>query len=106
MGDLISRSAFIKETCGACDGYCDNCGCDCLTCDSPSRCDFVRALSAAPAVDAVEVVHGRWQSGYVCSVCEHDLSSWADAYYETPYCPNCGAKMDGERKDNEFQQEN
>lgn len=58
--------------------------------------------------NAVEVVHGRWvemlvPDGYVqkasrmrkqCSVC-----GWTNAcrYH---YCPNCGAKMDGERKDN------
>ena len=73
-----------------------------------------------PTVDVVEVVHGRWQwdveshgdpmygidedYGYRCSECK----VWADEYgvdgdiYEEPptnilhYCPNCGAKMDGD----------
>ena len=54
-------------------------------------------LKAAPAVDAVEVVHGRWIDAreycgdYMCSNC--------DALYGTNkfnYCPNCGAKMDGD----------
>lgn len=48
--------------------------------------------------DAVEVVHGRWVHGFSvrCSVCngyaltDEDHDSWI-----TPYCPNCGAKMDG-----------
>lgn len=51
-------------------------------------------LMDAPTVDAVEVVHGRWEEGYVihkygCSCCgaRQDVSS--------PYCPNCGAEMDG-----------
>jgi hypothetical protein len=58
-------------------------------------------------VDAVEVVHGRWiekqepitwceddvEIFYECSVCQ------CQNFGESPYCPNCGAKMDGERKD-------
>ena len=50
-----------------------------------------------PTVDAVPVKHGKWEviNGIVsCTVCgEHCM--------EFNYCPNCGAKMDGERKDDE-----
>ena len=59
-------------------------------------------LAKLPKVDAVEVVHGRWETiegreylGCLCSNCQ----KWSDA--KTNYCPNCGAKMDGERKDND-----
>ncbi len=61
-------------------------------------------IEEAPTVDAVEVVHGRWewkpQNEMIwqlrCSVCGSE-----DGANETyNYCPNCGAKMDGERKDN------
>ena len=57
----------------------------------------------APTVDAVEVVHGRWEPredaiGFVrCSVC-HDCNiydDWPDDK-KWNYCPNCGAKMDGD----------
>ena len=57
----------------------------------------------SPTVDAVEVVHGRWEPrkdaiGFVCcSVC-HDCNiygDWADGK-KWNYCPNCGAKMDGD----------
>ena len=71
-------------------------------------------LAKLPKVDAVEVVHGRWLKTEVeagdpydgnsvycfdvmmCSVCgcHFDVSEAMN------YCPNCGAKMDGERKDN------
>ena len=61
------------------------------------------SIDAQPTVDAVEVVHGRWiekqepitwceddvEVFYECSVCE------TQNYGESPYCPNCGAKMDG-----------
>ena len=59
-------------------------------------------IDAAPTVDAVEVVHGRWVSvphklARVCSVCNRDepykfADIDADVY---DYCPHCGAKMDG-----------
>jgi len=70
-------------------------------------------IGTLPAVDAVEVVHGRWvgirYDGYAdgcpvydlweCSNCREEYESDGDAPPFT-YCPNCGAKMDGERKDN------
>ena len=56
---------------------------------------MIKALNEAPTVDAVEVVHGRWMHHEndiaYCSNCE------ADAVEDgTNYCPNCGAKMDGD----------
>lgn len=63
----------------------------------------MQLIAELPTVDAVEVVHGRWiwhnkralfEFKYECSIC-HDGSD-----LESNYCPNCGAKMDGERKDN------
>ncbi|EGC8431303.1 hypothetical protein H9185_001182 [Listeria monocytogenes] len=62
----------------------------------------IKSVEKQPSVDAVEVVHGRWkyyhkQNIAVCTNCsfERDL----DANFGTAIsCPNCGAKMDGERK--------
>lgn len=65
--------------------------------------DIYDIIKAAPAVDAVEVVHGRWiteywKSGYIkrcyCSECGEPPK---DSYKPDNYCPQCGAKMD--RKD-------
>lgn len=66
----------------------------------------LRAIDFAPSADAVEVRHGRWiehphfnfeggysGANYECPNCHYD-----DCYEETPYCPKCGAKMDGERR--------
>ena len=59
---------------------------------------FVRAddIADAPILNAVEVVHGRWNPYKIsnafthsCSVCHCDVNE------KTPYCPYCGAKMDG-----------
>ena len=60
-------------------------------------------LDNAPAADAVEVVHGRWVEvpsmapEYKCSECGQTFEWWEPD--EAHYCPNCGAKMDGERKE-------
>ncbi|MBQ9838990.1 MAG: hypothetical protein IJO56_05840 [Oscillospiraceae bacterium] len=66
----------------------------------------------SPTVDAVEVVHGRWVGSgqwnhkpyrmrnkekwqtYLCSECGRSNGR----RFNDNYCPNCGAKMDGENK--------
>ena len=57
-------------------------------------------VKSAPTVDAVEVVHGRWiqsEPGYrLCSHCMADVAIYSG---HTNYCPNCGAKMDGDGND-------
>lgn len=63
---------------------------------------FLDSIDEAPTVDAVEVVHGRWEKANnrpksyirVCSVCGKE------AYFcgkgcTYKYCPNCLSKMDG-----------
>lgn len=55
-------------------------------------------IENAPAVDAVEVVHGHWIEhslvvGGECSVCGWQFQWFENA--EAHYCPHCGAKMDG-----------
>ena len=99
MSDLISRSAV-------CDMLHDEMG-------AWGNCaDEIEALLKAndalwqiPAVDAVEVVHGEWVSRLAkhwkgkdeCGECGfHERDHRDLSHYN--YCPNCGAKMDGERK--------
>ena len=53
-------------------------------------------IDAAPTIDAVPVVHGRWEwtlSGWCCSVCYK--KSMVEAVAFAKYCHRCGAKMDG-----------
>lgn len=57
---------------------------------------YVEVISAA---DVSPVRHGRWECQKPCPVCGEDrfkgldADIWAD--WEPPYCPNCGAKMNG-----------
>lgn len=74
---------------------------------------IIRLLKDAPTVDAVEVVHGRWNrrddpefimGDYECSACEYvecdvDTSCLEPGVNCLYYCPNCGAKMDGGNED-------
>lgn len=59
-----------------------------------------------PTIDAVPVKHGEWVDDggvYRCSSCNH---LWSELWWTNscpiermlkimPYCPNCGAKMEG-----------
>ena len=64
-------------------------------------------IDNAPTVDAVEVVHGRWDDSgrYIfpngsiavrCTECGCALNMDEFEKYYWHYCPNCGAKMDGD----------
>ena len=69
---------------------------DCVCRDKCDRQAYCWA-KAMQTVDAVPVVHGRWNNmdGYktrkVCSECGWDVPEYGKFY---SYCPNCGAKMD------------
>ena len=103
---LIDAYALIedikKRYCEPCkaagDDYCE------VACRACWVDDVILEIDPAPAVDAVEVVHGHWivlhfmtepwqlslHDKYVCSECKK--ITWS----RHNYCPNCGAKMDGD----------
>jgi hypothetical protein len=58
-------------------------------------------ISNFPAADVAPVVHGEWVTidGISrCSECEYipAYDSAIDDLFYSPFCPNCGAKMDKE----------
>lgn len=62
--------------------------------------DCVSELMAISAADVAEVRHGRWintnkevEQMCKCSECGYPISYF---WSRTPYCPNCGARMDKE----------
>lgn len=105
--DLISRAELRRSlmiwadklrTAGECGG-----------CEVELLQAVVKMVDAQEAVDAEPVRHGEWLFSdydyFTCSVCGDQYFTGADstkdakamlennAYY--PYCPYCGAKMDG-----------
>jgi hypothetical protein len=65
----------------------------------------VKEIRNFPVSDVVEVRHGEWimtDSRFAemsCSICGFKYYGEYDKECMSHYCPNCGAKMDGERKE-------
>lgn len=61
-----------------------------------------RKIQDIPTGEMAQVRHGRWQThlgwGWVwrCSCCEYKMGRKEFFKIKRDYCPNCGAKMDGE----------
>ena len=112
--DLIDRKALITEIQGTASTVCLNAPWDA---DWFSRLadrqeEIVAMIERQPKADAVEAVHGRWVllaeffDGSICtecSVCGEEytykkgrLELIGVEYAKYNYCPNCGAKMDGD----------
>ena len=91
------------------DKHCDGCSADIREmCKTDPVCASMMWVVEEPTVDAVEVVHGRWEkdpdmrrmNGHIYDYrCSHCHSQAEKGYYNnndrfTNYCPNCGARMD------------
>lgn len=52
--------------------------------------------SIAKKIGLQPVVHGRWDENGYCTNCGKHAPFWPVSlcYYDSPYCQNCGAKMD------------
>ena len=87
MNEYISREATVKAFCEKCRGECD-----------------IDVIQTAPAADVQPVKRGKWD-GYICSECNvcADYFISGDFYFdEKPnFCPNCGARMDDDKKESE-----
>lgn len=104
MAEYMSREALREILDGWRDAHADVDdvhGCGLLE-------DVICEVDAQTAADVVQVVHGcfepcfdengNWRQGFAkCSNCGKEY--YAQAINHFGYCPNCGAKMDGERKD-------
>lgn len=60
---------------------------------------LLNLMQYAVIEDVVPVVHAHWTAEKKCSNCKED-ALWDDrgGDWLTDYCPNCGARMDGEKE--------
>ena len=68
---------------------------------------YASILMGLPAADVAPVVHGRWVDGHYINCEEYfecqkcgvivKVDSFFDDIGDWNYCPNCGAKMDGDK---------
>jgi ribosomal protein L37AE/L43A len=104
MNDCIKREDAIEKIKMDCDRF-DH---------VPKRVVefFVKGMESVPPADVVEVRHGHWilcqpkslhldrrDSLFECSVCRMNRIRRTGEILN--YCPNCGARMDGEGKEHE-----
>ncbi len=70
-------------------------------CEDCEYQDCINFINEVKAVDVQPIKHGKWD-GYICSECNvcADYFISGDFYFdEKPnFCPNCGARMDGDTK--------
>lgn len=98
MDEYINREDAIKiaESCGTQNAshldsvYSGSVIADCIA----------EYISMIPPADVAPVQHGRWVThsdrpdSLICSVCDCGFDMWKHDPHN--YCPNCGAKMDGD----------
>lgn len=58
--------------------------------ENPEIC--TQEINSIPAADVAPVAYGRWIKGSSNPYCSECFVECRD---ETPFCPNCGTKMDG-----------
>ena len=111
---FIDAEAFLKTEI-------DRCGSTPLVGTCTSDNEYLSyILKKAPTIEAKPVVHGRWDDEHRCTVCHNEafykISNirpvydydweenlvktgdyiWDTEWFETTYCPYCGAQMDEE----------
>lgn len=95
--DIIYKIIVRCEICGAEDSYMSYTDADTKKRDD---CPLIAVpphdIKAVPSADVEPVRHGHWEGKtYKCSLCSKWIAPLqGDA--DMNYCPNCGAKMDGE----------
>ena len=93
MAEYIEREALMKELSESLEPF--NTG------------SVFRTIRKQPAADVAPVVHGRWIGRPLCGNdnCRcSECGSWYNIHVNLrgeitqKYCPNCGARMDGDRE--------
>ena len=99
--EYIDRMEVYAVACKGCTRHGEEYG----SCYSEEPCErLALAFTAAPAADVVEVVHAQWEiemddmgwNKHTCPNCGYVKRTDIHVSLGWNYCPNCGAKMDGD----------
>ena len=95
MSECVKTELACEVVCAICNEFAPPGGC-------PEDCAWMRRLKENVA-DVSPVMHGRWEQDadgdWYCTNCDATVTicdSGKERTYRKPYCPNCGAKMDGD----------
>ena len=127
MKEYITKNRAKQFVCGHCNEVCSEEPCESSDCDWMAFIDKEPAadvvskglyeqikwerdvalaqleeygVSLGEKADVAEVVHAKWDDNGRCTNCggHAPYYSMASTYYASPYCFECGAKMDKEEK--------
>lgn len=93
MREYVELKTAREVVCSVCKEFAPPGGC-------PEGCAWMRRLKEN-AADVAPVVHGKWEqrrSSWYCSNCGkgYRVGFGAIPANKHNYCPNCGARMDGD----------
>ena len=91
MSEYVKLKTARGIVCSACEEFALPGGC-------PEDCAWMRRLKEN-AADVAPVVHGQWldnEDYMFCSICGIQWNYCDNDTKTFNYCPNCGARMDGD----------
>ena len=95
MAEYIKREAFLRALENADPDVYEDYG-DGTVDWGFGRKNIQDMITGIPAADVAPVVHGRWIEGSLIITCSECKRGYNLIAKYTHYCPNCGAKMDGD----------
>lgn len=91
MSEYVKTEIVRNVVCAVCNEFAPPGGC-------PKDCAWMRRLKEN-AADIAPVVHGQWldnEDYMFCSICGIQWNYCDNDTKTFNYCPNCGARMDGD----------
>ena len=93
MAEYIERKALLQDIEAA---VCFTVKTRTISSEMRGANKIVDRIKCAPAADVAPVRHAHWDGNGRCTACGGHAPFWcmATTYYKSPFCHECGAKMD------------
>ena len=96
---VLVKGMEMPKNCGIC-GFKDGCEFSVPLTERPFDCPLIEVPEDIQPIKHCSNLNAAWYPLFECSICH--WKSWDTYCNDTSgydYCPNCGAKMDGEEDD-------